>query len=160
MILRVDAARFQGLLVGMIDDEHPFESRDSEEEGLPEAYLAFFDRFNQGGFFEAHEVLEELWLDCRGAPIGDFYKGLIQLAGVFVHLEHGRPAPAAALLRLAHRNLSRYPTPCQELDVNGLCDTIRTWLVRVEGGEPPSSLCDPAGLPRLGLIDPKARPAD
>lgn len=118
---------------------------------MPGPYLAFFDRFNGGEFFEAHEVLEELWLDCRLAEIGNFYKGLIQLAGVFVHLEHERPAPAAALLRLAHGNLSVYPSPHQRLDVAAVCGMIRSWLARVEGGEPPASLRDPGGLPKLGL---------
>ena len=48
-------------------------------------YLGYFECFNRQLFFEAHEVLEELWLAQRDGPKGAFYKGLIQLAGAFVY---------------------------------------------------------------------------
>src|SRR5436189_6188294 len=72
-------------------------------------YLGYFECFNRGLFYEAHDVLEELWLPNRNGANGPFYKGLIQLAGAFVHLEKGRPPPAAAVLRLARATLERYP---------------------------------------------------
>ena len=62
-------------------------------------YLGYFVCFNRGLFYEAHEVLEELWLADRHGPNGSFYKGLIQLAGAFVHLQKGRGGPAAALFK-------------------------------------------------------------
>src|SRR6266403_4586539 len=80
-------------------------------------YLGYFECFNRQLFYEAHEVLEELWLGQRQRPNALFYKGLIQLAGAFVHLQKSRPQPAAALLRLARTNLERYPEVHQRLDV-------------------------------------------
>jgi|SRR6266404_1747842 len=80
-------------------------------------YLGFFDCFNEGRFYEAHEVLETLWLGERQGPNASFYKGLIQLAGAFVHLQKSRAQPAASLLRLARTNLERYPEVHQRLDV-------------------------------------------
>jgi hypothetical protein len=71
-------------------------------------YAGFFDCFNRGEYYEAHEVLEELWLKVRGSPNGAFYKGLIQLAGAFVHLQKDRLRPAAALLKLARSHLGPY----------------------------------------------------
>ena len=50
-------------------------------------YLGYFACFNRGWFYEAHDVLEELWLANRTGPNYAFYKGLIQLAGAFVHLQ-------------------------------------------------------------------------
>src|ERR1041385_3444222 len=44
-------------------------------------YLGYFECFNRQLYFEAHDVLEELWLTDRNGPNGAFYKGLIQLAG-------------------------------------------------------------------------------
>jgi predicted metal-dependent hydrolase len=41
-------------------------------------YLAYFECFNRQQYFEAHQVLEPLWLSQRGAPRERFYKGLIQ----------------------------------------------------------------------------------
>src|SRR5512138_3218123 len=72
-------------------------------------YLGYFECFNRGLYFEAHDVLEELWLQDRGGANDSFYKGLIQLAGAFVHLQKQRLQPAAALFRLAEANLQKYP---------------------------------------------------
>src|SRR5690349_2527392 len=78
-------------------------------------YLAYFECFNQQLFYEAHEVLETLWLPNRKAPDGAFYKGLIQLAGAFVHLQKNRPAPAGSLFKLAKDNLAKYGANYQGL---------------------------------------------
>src|ERR1019366_7026896 len=72
-------------------------------------YVSFFECFNRQRFFEAHEVLEALWLPQRQGPNGLFYKGLIQLAGAFVHLQKNRLGPAVALFALAQTNLQKYP---------------------------------------------------
>src|SRR3989304_9926528 len=61
---------------------------------LPAHYLGYFDCFNRQLFYEAHDVLEEIWLADRHGPDGDFYKGLIQLAGAFVHVQKNRSGPA------------------------------------------------------------------
>jgi predicted metal-dependent hydrolase len=82
----------------------PFAGRDFDAH-----YLSYFDCFNRQLFFEAHEVLEALWLPQRHGPDGNFYKGLIQLAGAFVHLQKERPGPAVALFKLAEKNLAAYP---------------------------------------------------
>jgi predicted metal-dependent hydrolase len=90
-------------------------------------YLVFFECFNRGLFFEAHEVLEKLWLPRRKESEGLFYKGLIQLAGAFVHLQKGRLGPAAALFKLAHRNLERYGPVHDRLDVKRVQKMITEW---------------------------------
>ncbi|HZC34057.1 MAG TPA: DUF309 domain-containing protein [Chthoniobacterales bacterium] len=78
-------------------------------------YQAYFQLFNEQKYYEAHDVLEQLWLRAA-EPEARFYKGLIQLAGAFVHLQKQfcRPThptdgrrlrPAWRLFNLAHRNL-------------------------------------------------------
>jgi predicted metal-dependent hydrolase len=79
--------------------------------------VAFVGCFNQQLFYEAHEVLEELWLPNRQGFDGPFYKGLIQLAGAFVHVQKKRLGPAAALLSLAQSNLKNYPSSHHGFDV-------------------------------------------
>jgi predicted metal-dependent hydrolase len=93
-------------------------------------YLAFFGCFNRQLFFEAHEVLEILWLGKRGHPDGRFYQGLIQLAGAFVHLQKQRLPPAAALFRLARQNLALYPSSYQGVDLAALAQLMDDWLAR------------------------------
>jgi len=49
-------------------------------------YEGYFICFNEQNYYQAHDVLEHLWLKDRG-PAHRFFKGLIQLAGAFVHLQ-------------------------------------------------------------------------
>jgi predicted metal-dependent hydrolase len=119
-------------------------------------YLGFFECFNQEQFFEAHEVLEELWLPQRGGPQDRFYKGLIQLAGAFVHVQKNRLQPACALLRLARGNLEIYPTPHERLDIAGVLSTIDSFLAVLSAAEPGAGACLQVRLPKLALV-PGAR---
>ena len=95
-------------------------------------YTGYFDCFNRQLFYEAHEVLEQLWLQDKDGPNGAFYKGLIQLAGAFVHLQKNRPPPAAALFKLALANLEKYPNKHERLDIAAVCGLIRNWLGSLE----------------------------
>lgn len=81
-------------------------------------YLAYFGCFNAQEYYEAHDVLEHLWLQGRDGNYA-FYKGLIQLAGAFVHLKKQRERPhhpkdgrrmhpAVRLFALAETNLAPY----------------------------------------------------
>jgi predicted metal-dependent hydrolase len=97
-------------------------------------YLGYFDCFNDQLFYESHDVLEELWLADRHGPNGDFFKGLIQLAGAFVHLQKNRLRPAAALFKLARTNLNKYPASHEQLNVLAVRRLIETWLGWLEGG--------------------------
>lgn len=99
---------------------------------LPAHYLGYFDCFNRELFYEAHDVLEELWLGQRDGPNYAFYKGLIQFAGAFVHLQKNRLRPAAALFRLSQTYLGRYPAVHQQLDVSQVVRLADEWICRLE----------------------------
>ena len=98
-------------------------------------YLGYFDCFNDQLFYEAHDVLEELWLADRHGPNGDFFKGLIQLAGAFVHLQKDRLRPSAALFKLAQTNLKKYPALHEQLEVGAVLQLIDQWLGWLDVGE-------------------------
>jgi predicted metal-dependent hydrolase len=107
-------------------------------------YLAYFDCFNAQDYYDAHDVLEALWLkDGRTAPDYAFYKGLIQVAGGFVHLKlqrehpdhhvHGRRLdPALRLFRLALANLSAYPNLHAGLDLRTVRDLCQAMITALE----------------------------
>ena len=97
-------------------------------------YLGYFGCFNRQLFYEAHDVLEDLWLPDRRGANGDFYKGLIQLAGAFVHLQKNRLRPAAALFKLAQANLEKYPRQHEHLDLADVLKLIDNWLNELEAG--------------------------
>lgn len=114
-------------------------------------YLAYFECFNRGLFYEAHDVLEELWLADRQGPNYAFYKGMIQLAGAFVHLQKNRLHPSAALFKLARTNLQKYPSVHVHLDVATVLGLIENWLHQLEFNQfviNPLATCD---APQLHL---------
>lgn len=108
---------------------------DSQNDASDPRYLGFFQRFNEQRYFEAHEVLESLWLDRRTGPHqanGKFLKGLIQVAGAFVHLQKQferpdhpkdgrRMHPAVRLFNRAVANLESFQPRHLQLDVTALC---------------------------------------
>jgi predicted metal-dependent hydrolase len=99
---------------------------------LDPCYQGYFRCFNAGQYYEAHDVLEHLWLaNGRGDANFAFYKGLIQVAGAFVHLKKhaARPThakdgrrlrPATRLFALAIANLAGYGPRHLALDVDAL----------------------------------------
>ncbi len=113
------------------------------------AYLAYLACFNRQQFFEAHDALEPLWLAQRHHPNGPLYKGLIQLAGACVHLQRGRPQPAAALFKLAAANLARFPAAVGAMDVEAALATARDWLARLEAAAGTVNPFDPTRPPAL-----------
>ncbi len=125
--------------------------RDAPAGGPDPHYLGYFDQFNRGLFYEAHDVLEHLWLQNRHGPNGAFYKGLIQLAGAFVHLRRERLRPAAALFKLADANLRKYPARHEHLDLPPVLALIQHWLARVEQSDFASNplLSEPRPVLRL-----------
>jgi predicted metal-dependent hydrolase len=115
-------------------------------------YLAYFECFNQELFFEAHEVLEVLWLGQRQGPNGAFYKGLIQLAGAFVHLQKQRPEPARALFQLALGNLAEYPALHEQLNLTRVREVIKEcWLRLATEGRGTERLRE-GERPKLALL--------
>jgi predicted metal-dependent hydrolase len=112
-------------------------------------YLGYFDCFNRRLFYEAHDVLEDLWLPDRHGANGNFYKGLIQLAGAFVHLQKNRLRPSAALFKLARTNLEKYPRIHERLDVAAVLELIANWLRQLESQDFKANPLTSANIPRL-----------
>ena len=98
-------------------------------------YRGYFLLFNRQEYYQAHDLLEHIWLQTD-EPDAAFYKGLIQLAGAFVHLQKqfSRPFhrtdgrrlhPAWRLFKLARKNLKEFMPVHLGLrvdDIVGLCD--------------------------------------
>jgi predicted metal-dependent hydrolase len=114
-------------------------------------YLGYFDCFNRQLFYEAHDVLEDLWLPDRHGANGNFYKGLIQLAGAFVHLQKNRLRPAAALFKLAQANLDKYPRRHEHLDLDAVGHLIARWLGELERNDFSYNPLTAASSPQLIL---------
>jgi hypothetical protein len=128
-------------------------------------YIGYFKCFNAGYYYEAHDVLEELWLaEGKTAENCAFYKGLIQIAGGFVHmkLHYAEPAhrvhgqrldPAARLLRLGIQNTSQYPDPHLSLNISTLHDLCHDYLKPLAAGHYRQNPWDPTQFPQIQLLE-------
>src|SRR5438445_9439290 len=126
-------------------------------------YAAFFQLWNAQKYYEAHDVLEQLWLVERNAELARFYQALIQAAGAFVHLQknfeqpshakHGRRLPPATrLFSLALRNLEDLPNEYYAVDVAVLRELLiryRDAIIAVDFKNNPWS---PEAAPRIALV--------
>jgi len=99
----------------------------AELPGFSRHYAGFFHCFNAQFYYEAHDVLEEIWLPIRGEAQADFYQGLIQMAGGFVLLQKQRLAPAARLFALALKNFEGYPARCDGIDLDAIREICRRY---------------------------------
>ena len=98
-------------------------------------YTGFFRCWNEQRYYEAHDVLEHLWLRTKTED-ANYFKGLIQAAGGFVHLQkqHARPThpkdgrrmyPAVRLFRLAEKNLQPFAPRRHRFAVDGFLRLLR-----------------------------------
>ena len=97
---------------------------------LDPRYVQFFDLWNQGEFYDCHEVMEDLWLEASG-PERPFYQGLALAAGAFAHLDRKNLAGCAKLLADAIEVLEDYPPRYAGFEVREFVDTLATWQARV-----------------------------
>ena len=131
--------------------------------GFDPCFLGYFKCFNEGRYYEAHDLLEHLWLkDGRGSPDYRFHKGLIQLAGGFVHLKlqrgnpshpkHGRRMrPARRLFLLAIENLSPYAPHHGGISLSDPLELAARFAVLIEEGRFEQNPWDPEEVPKLPL---------
>lgn len=101
---------------------------------VQEAIRLFNDRY----FFEAHEVLEDVWRQEHGEP-RLFLQGLIQLCAAFHHVQNGNLVGAITLLERGAEKMRRYRAGYLGIDTVSLLahvDASRALLegrVRAEG---------------------------
>jgi hypothetical protein len=128
---------------------------------LDPCYQGFFRCFNAKQYYEAHDVLEHLWLQQRDDN-HLFFKGLIQTAGAFVHLQKqflrpdhpkdgARLRPAVRLFHLALQNLEPYQPIHMALDVTRLCAFCRRLADEIVASDFRRNPWHPAHPPQLQL---------
>ena len=91
-----------------------------------EGFVRGIQLFNQAEFFEAHEVLEDVW---RAAPDPEkkFLQGIIQIAVALHHHSRGNRAGAQSLMKRAVRNLSAYPDEFGTIHLDRLLRAVHDW---------------------------------
>jgi len=124
-------------------------------------YRAYFRCWNEQLYYEAHDVLEQLWLN-NDTTDDNFFKGLIQAAGAFVHLQKNfehpthakhsrRLRPAVKLFELAEKNLSSFAPRHHALDIAALLDLFRKTREKVVASDFKTNPWSPKNAPSLKL---------
>jgi threonine dehydratase len=90
--------------------------------------------FNDGHFFEAHEVLEDVW---RAAPVNDkrFLQGIVQLAVAFHHHSTGNRVGMRSVMERGMRNI-RGNDHVYEVNVDALVTSMAAWREALDNGGP------------------------
>jgi predicted metal-dependent hydrolase len=118
----------------------------------PAEYLAYVRLFNSGDYFEAHEVLEDLWVVEPG-PLRTYYKGLIMMAVAILHWQRGNPNGARKLHRDARAYLAPYAPACEGLDVGDFLARLDRLFAPLQEWSPghPVPPIDGTHIPHLEL---------
>jgi predicted metal-dependent hydrolase len=127
-------------------------------------YAAFFRLWNEQRYYEAHDVLEQLWLKEENSETARFFQALIQAAGAFVHLQknfeqplhakHGRRLrPATRLFALALRTLEGLPDEFRGLDLVSFRELLANTRSQIIDTNFKMNPWSPANAPQLRLRD-------
>jgi hypothetical protein len=112
----------------------------TQDKHIPgDPFLEGLTLFNATHFFEAHEVLEDVW---RAAPEPErkFFQGLIQVAVALHHYSRGNRVGCRSLLERARRNLAPYPARHRAVDLDSLRHELDGWRIALDQGNPAPAL--------------------
>src|ERR1700716_4279420 len=86
------------------------------------------DLFNRAHFFDAHEVLEDVWRALpRDWPLRRHLQGMVQLAVAFHHESKGNHVGARSVLEDAMCNISGADRSLPDIDFDRLRAELETW---------------------------------
>ena len=127
-------------------------------------YRAFFHCWNEQRYYEAHDVLEQVWLQkTTTSDDAQYFKGLIQAAGAFVHLQkqfehpthpkHGRRlGPAVRLFRLAEANLAPLSPQRHKFDLAKFREMLNRHMHVIVESDHKINPWSPETAPHLALL--------
>jgi len=90
---------------------------------------------NQGSYFQAHDVLEDVWREVRDDR-RPFYQGVVQVAIAMHHFSQSNLAGAQSVLAKAIRNLESYPDNFCGIDLGDLRRQLAEWRSAMAKGGP------------------------
>jgi hypothetical protein len=107
--------------------------------------------FNEGKFFECHEVLEEAWTPERG-PRRLFLQALIHFAVGCYQCERGNSEGAALQFRKGLKKIEKYLPRYEGVNTAGILQEVEVLLRQIEAGAP---VCH---FPKIQILGPPALP--
>jgi hypothetical protein len=93
---------------------------------LPSEFQHGIDLINQGSYFAAHDVLEDVWRATHGWT-KPFYQGMVQVAIWLHHYSTGNFVGAQSVLKKCRANLSEFPASFCGVDLAELQSQLESW---------------------------------
>lgn len=127
----------RGAIVGQLPqlvEKHKWVLDKSRCQGEPPALLSEgLALFNQGQYFESHEVIEQAWLE-EETPIRIMYQGILQIGVACHHIQRQNWRGAMKLLDRGLPKTQRFAPACMGIDLARLiadAESIRQELLRL-----------------------------
>jgi uncharacterized protein len=98
---------------------------------MDERFYRGLEEFNGARFFEAHEVLEDLWHEYRELD-RIFIQGLIQIAAAFYHLQSRNLKGAVSQFTKGSEKLTHFLPAYKDVSVAKLLEDVRENLQRIQ----------------------------
>jgi len=98
---------------------------------MDERFYRGLEEFNGEKFFEAHEILEDLWHEYRDVD-RTFIQGLIQIAAAFYHLQSRNLKGAVSQITKGSEKLTHFLPAHKDVSVAKLLDDVRENLQRIQ----------------------------
>lgn len=121
-------SRFTSELPKLIQKHARISDREALEatckESLSEKAIHGIEEFNRGEYYEAHEYLEEAWVEDEGLG-RNLYRGLVQVAVAYYHILENNYNGAAKLFLRMRQWLDPLPDTCRGVDVARLRRELR-----------------------------------
>jgi predicted metal-dependent hydrolase len=99
-----------------------------------ELYRRGLELFNRAEFYDAHEVLEDVWR-ASAAPEKLFLQALIQAAVALHHHSTGNSVGACSVLARSLRNLEGYPEGFCGVELQPLRNALAECLLAITKGD-------------------------
>ena len=119
---------------------------------LPMDFHVAAELFNRGDYYEAHELLEALWVGAA-EPLRSLYQGILQIGVAVHHLRGGNRRGALRLLESGARLLA----PLGEIPAGVRCGDLGrvalTLRAELESGSWETQLPPGGMLPRIEFAD-------
>ena len=104
------------------------------QESPPPRLLEGLELFNQGKYFECHEVIEEVWNEEKD-PVRMMYQGILQIGVACYHIQNKNWRGAIKLLERGLPKTKRFAPTCMGINLDKLisdADIMRQTLTRLD----------------------------
>src|SRR5206468_1229540 len=107
----------------------------TENDAIIDRFENGIKKFNEGEFYDCHDILEDVWFEIRGSS-RRFYQGLIHLAVGFFHLTRRNNLNGTlSQLNKGIIKLSDYSPEFQGVEIKNLLKDISNSLEELKEGK-------------------------